>query len=67
MTTIAAVNATGILRAKQDARTHVSVYPVDFSKMPEWLASWQWADFEPHPYTEILANIVYTPGEELAD
>jgi RHS repeat-associated protein len=67
MTTIAAVNATGVLRAEQNGETHVKVYPVDFSQMSGWLASWRWADIEPHPYTVILANIVYTPGEELAD
>ena len=57
MTTMEAVNATGVLFAFEDAPGHVSVNPIDASKMPEWQASRENANVAPHPYTKILQSI----------
>ena len=56
-TSIEVVNSTGILTAVQDGDIHVSVYPTDMSTMPEWQASRENANTNPHAYTKILQGI----------
>ena len=57
VTTMEAVNATGVLSAVRDGPDHVSVIPTDISKMPEWQATREHANENPHTYTKILQNI----------
>ena len=57
VTSIEAVNKTGVLRAVKDGPNHVSVLPTDISKMPEWQASREHANENPHQYTKLLQNI----------
>ena len=57
VTTMEAVNATGVLSAVKDGPNHVSVVPNDMSKMPEWQASREHANETPHVYTKILQTI----------
>lgn len=58
-TTMELVNATGVLEAVRDGENHVSVFPRDKSKMPEWQASRPNANENPHQYTLILREISY--------
>ncbi len=57
ITTMEAVNATGYLIAVQDGPHHVSVLPVDISKMQEWIDSRPTALVKPHLLTQILSKI----------
>ena len=57
VTTIEAINATGVLRAIKDGPNHVSVVPVNISEMPSWIDPRPTAESSPHPYTQILRNI----------
>ena len=65
MTTIEAVNNTGVLRAYIDnpKTGHVAVVPTDIAELQGWLESWENADANPHPYTLILHKIsIYLPS-----
>src|SRR5574344_901507 len=57
VTTMEAVNKTGVLGAVKDGPKHVSVVPTDMSKMPEWQAPRENANENPHMYTKILQSI----------
>lgn len=57
-TTIDEVNNTRVLQAIQDGPTHVSVKPVDSSKMLEWISTRQTAEQMPHIFTKLLKSIV---------
>ena len=57
MTTIGAVNATGELVAIKDGPTHVSVLPINITKMMEWMSTKPTANENPHKYTVILQSI----------
>ena len=57
ITTIEAVNATGVLVAIKDGKSHVIVTALDKSKYLEWQASRENALQNPHLYTRILQNI----------
>ena len=57
ITTIGTINATGTLKAIQDGTTHVSVSPVNPSKMQDWIDSRSFALVNPHEYTKLLQNI----------
>ena len=57
-TTLELVNTSGYLIAVQDTANHVSVMPVNPSKMPEWIASRINAETDPHLYTSVLKKIV---------
>ncbi len=57
LTSIGTINATGKLTAVQDGATHVSVSPVDSSKMQEWIDSRTFALVNPHEYTKLLQSI----------
>ncbi|HCC07514.1 MAG TPA: hypothetical protein DEP72_05080 [Clostridiales bacterium] len=57
MTTIQMVNNTGVLRAVKDGPTHVSVKPVQTSRMTEWINSRLTAIFNPHAFSKILQSI----------
>ena len=57
VTTMEAVNMTGVLSAVKDGPNHVSVVPTDMAKMPEWQASRDNANENPYVYTKILQNI----------
>ena len=57
MTTIEAINATGMLIAKKDASNHVSVLPDDITKMQEWIDSRPTALTDPHLYTIMLQSL----------
>lgn len=59
VTTIEAVNMTGVLTAVNDRPNHVSVRPTNFSAMPSWIASKQNANIAPHPLTITLRSIVW--------
>ena len=67
MTTMEAVNSTGVLRAVVDnpKTGHVSVFPVDLTQMQGWIDSGGMkANKSPHPYTLILQGIsIYVPAE----
>jgi len=57
MTTIGAVNATGVLRATIDRANHVSVFPTNPATLQGWQNSRPTALENPHPYTLILQVI----------
>jgi len=57
MTTIEAVNATGVLRAIVDGPNHVSVIPADPLAMPGWIASRYDGSAQHHPLTLIMMAI----------
>ena len=57
MTTIEAVNATGVLEAVIDRPNHVSVRPVNPLEMMEWINSRPTAKENPYYLTKILASI----------
>ncbi len=57
ITSMEAVNGSGVLVAIKDGPNHVSVVPTDMSKMPEWQASREHANENPHTYTKILQSI----------
>ena len=57
MTTMEAVNATGVLEAVIDRPNHVSVRPVNPLEMMEWINSSQTAKENPYYLTKILASI----------
>ena len=57
VTTMKAVNTTGVLSAVKDGPNHVTVIPTDMSKMPEWQATREHANENPHVYTKILQSI----------
>ncbi len=57
VTTMQAVNSTGVLVAYEDKPGHVSVMPKDPSKMDEWIASRPTAETNPHPLTLTLQAI----------
>ncbi|UYZ37906.1 hypothetical protein OD350_09630 [Clostridium beijerinckii] len=56
-TTMEEVNSTGVLVAIKDGATHVSIVPVDMSRMPEWMDSRASAETNPHPFTLLLKSI----------
>jgi RHS repeat-associated protein len=53
-TTLEAVKATGKLTAVIDNVNHVSVRPVNMSKLQEWMNTRPSANSHPHSYTKIL-------------
>ena len=57
MTTMEAVNATGVLEAVIDRPNHVSVRPVNPLEMMEWINSRPTAKENPYYLTKILASI----------
>lgn len=62
VTTMNAVNSTGILYAVQDGKTHVSIRPTPwaaelFGDVDDWLKTYNNANTEPHFYTVILRTI----------
>ena len=57
MTTMEAVNATGVLEAVIDRPNHVSVRPVNLLEMMEWINSRPTAKENPYYLTKILASI----------
>ena len=57
MTTMEAVNATGVLEAVIDRPNHVSVRPVNPLEMMEWINSRPTAKDNPYYLTKILASI----------
>lgn len=57
VTTMEAINSSGVLKAIQDSTNHVSVSPIDMTKMTEWQNSRETANTNPHPYTELLQSI----------
>jgi len=57
VTTIEAVNATGVLRAVRDGANHVSVFPVNPLEMPDWIASRYDPNAPTHPLTHIMMAI----------
>lgn len=59
VTTMEAVNATGVLKAVKDGPNHVSVMPTIPSTMSGWIASRPNAQTSPHPYTVTLKAIVW--------
>ncbi len=63
VTTIEAVNATGVLMAVQNGPNHVSVVPTVCTPniLKEWSATRPTADINPHPYTRILRAICLGP------
>ena len=58
MTTMDAINSTGKLVAIKDGATHVSVLPVDMTKMEGWISSRENAEVNPHELTKILKSVV---------
>lgn len=64
ITSMEAVNNTGLLSAVKDGPNHVSVVPTDMSKMPEWQATREHANENPHVYTKILQAISVKVKEE---
>lgn len=65
MTTLSAVNDTGVLRAVVDGTNHASVFAVNPLNMNAWILSRPNADSSPHPNTIILKgiSIKYNKGE----
>ena len=59
ITSMATINATGVLVAVKDGGSHVSVKPVDSTKMREWIDSRSFALFTPHEYTVLLQSISF--------
>lgn len=59
VTSINAVNGTGVLKAVIDGENHVSVIPTDSSKMQEWIDSRPNALTAPHEYTKKLMSISF--------
>ena len=57
ITTIEAINATGVLTAVIDKPNHVSVRPVNPLEMMEWINSRPTAKENPYYLTKILASI----------
>ena len=57
VTTIEAVNATGVLVAEQNGTNHVSVYPRDISQLDDWMASRDTANTDPYYLTVMLQSI----------
>ena len=57
VTTIEAVNATGVLRAVKDGPNHVSVVPTDPLMMLDWIQSRPNALKNPHFLTQVLMAI----------
>ena len=57
VTSINAVNGTGVLKAVVDGENHVLVIPTDPSKMQEWMDSRANAANSPHEYTVALMAI----------
>ena len=61
MTTIEAVNATGVLRAVPDGPNHISVIPIDRSQLLPWMNTREGVKDnglgEVHPYTYLLEGI----------
>ena len=57
ITSIATINSTGVLVAVKDGSSHVSVKPVDASKMQEWIDSRGFALLNPHEYTVLLQSV----------
>ena len=57
ITSIETINATGKLIAIQDRPNHVSVVPIDLTRMQEWMESRENANMNPHEYTQILQAI----------
>lgn len=61
VTTMEQVNTTGVFVAIKDGPTHVSVVPIDVTKMPEWIESRPTAETNPHPLTQTLKSVVSKP------
>ena len=57
VTTIEAVNATGVLVTEQNGTNHVSVYPRDISQLDDWMASRDTANTDPYYLTVMLQSI----------
>ena len=59
ITTIEAINSSGMLIAVNDRDNHVAVRPIDPQKMQEWINSRPNASKNPHKYTKYLQSISY--------
>lgn len=59
VTTIEAVNSTGVLVATIDGPNHVSVRPVSISELPMWIASRPTAKEKPYYLTTVLVSISF--------
>jgi len=57
VTSIELINATGKLIAIQDGLNHVSVIPINITRMPEWIDSRPNALANPHEFTKIIADV----------
>ena len=57
ITTMEAINATGVLTAVIDKPNHISVRPVNPLEMMEWINSGPTAKENPYYLTKILASI----------
>lgn len=57
MTTMEAVNNTGVLTATIDGPDHVSVRPTNAYELPYWIASRPTAKENPYYLTVVLSNI----------
>ena len=57
MTTMEAINATGVLTAVQDKPNHVAVTPRNITELSEWAATRDNAESAPHPYTMLLYSL----------
>lgn len=57
ITSMARINASGVLMAVKDGTSHVSVKPVDGSKMKGWIDSRDFAAVNPHEYTVLLQSL----------
>ena len=57
VTTLEKVNATGLLFAKIDGIDHVSVTPIDMTRMREWQNTKDNANNNPHVFTKLLMRI----------
>lgn len=62
VTTIEAVNATGVLTAVINGANHVSVMPTDRSKLNEWMMTVDHANNSPHFYSIVLRSISWKGG-----
>jgi len=62
VTSIEALNATGVLRAIVDGKDHISVMPIPPSLMPGWIESRVDADNNPHALTRVVRALSIRVG-----
>lgn len=60
VTTVSAINATGVLIAVVDGSNHCSVKP-RIGSISDWSRTRPHAEFDPHPFTVILKSICKKP------